>query len=236
MTAHFAIAGSIAAVLDERVAQELLLEDLLVFGARDTAAVAVADHVTRLRTFQSANRMLKEHSAGLKALGNAVDFEGENPVVAAARWYLRAAQLGPVADAIVFFWIALEALAKPPYGTKLSAAQRHLSDVDWVEDAIREAGVQPTDVSPTVGRLAGLRAEIVHGGAEHPALLSEGYYALEQLVRLLLRHRLDIAPYGWPLTPDASNLRPPLKYLADALHQLPETQWTRAAPERSQAP
>jgi hypothetical protein len=142
-----------------------------------------------------------------------------------ARWYLRAAQLGPIADAVVFFWIALEALAKPPYGTKLSGKEKKRSDVAWVEKAVSEAGLDPAQVSPTIGRLAGLRAEVVHGGVEQPELLHEGYYALEQLVRLLIRQRLGVAPLGWPISPDRSNLRPPLRQLAERLHQASETRW-----------
>jgi len=132
---------------------------------------------------------------------------------------------GPVADAVVFLWIALEALAKPPYGTKLNKKEKKRTDVGWVEMAVSGAGLNPDRVSPTIGRLAGLRAEVVHGGVEHPELLHEGYYALEQLVRLLIRHRLGISPLGWPLSPDHSNLRPPLRKIAELLHQRAETKW-----------
>jgi hypothetical protein len=214
-----------AAVLDERVAQELLAEDLLIFEADGSSVIGVLDHVEKLRKFQAANRMLEPHRAALELIGSRFDLERESPVIAAARWYLRAAQLGPVADAVVFLWIALEALAKPPYGTKMSGQEKKRSDVAWVEMAVSEAGVDPAQVAPTIGRLAGLRAEVVHGGLEQPELLHEGYYALEQIVRLLLRHRLGIAPLGWPLSPDVSNLRPPLRQIAELLHQRTETRW-----------
>ena len=220
-----AVIASVAALLDERVAQELVLEDLLVFNTSGSEIVGVVDHVTKVRKFHAANRMLKEHRAGLEALGSSIDFEANSPFVSSSRWYLRGAQLGPVADSIVFFWIALEALSKPPHGTKLTSSERRLSDVEWVERAVAEAGVTPTDVSPTIGRLAGLRAEVVHGGVEQPALLDEGFYALEQLVRLLVRHRFGLNPFSWPLAPDNSNLRPPLRYLAEQLHNRPETRW-----------
>jgi hypothetical protein len=215
----------VAATLDERVAQELLVEDLLLFNAEGDQVVGVIDHVEKLRKFQAANRMLEVHRAALELIGDRFDLEKESPVIAAARWYLRGAQLGPTADAVVFFWIALEALAKPPYGTKLSGKETKRSDVAWVEAALGEAGLDRRDVSPTIGRLAGLRAEIVHGGVEEPELLHDGYYALEQLVRLLIRHRLGIAPLGWPLSPSNSNLRPPLRQLAERLHQRSETRW-----------
>ena len=220
-----AVAGFVSAVLDERVAQELLVEDILVFNSEESEVSWVVDHVARLRTFQSTNRLLAEHRERLEAVGREFDLDEESPAIAAARWYLRGAQLGPVADAIAFFWIALEALAKPPYGTKLSGPEKSRSDVAWVEMAVDQAGVDPASVSPSVGRLAGLRAEVVHGGVEEPELLHVGYYALEQLVRLLLRYRLGGSPVGWPLTPERSNLRPPLRWLAERLRRSPQTRW-----------
>jgi len=84
----------VAAVLDERVAQELLAEDLLIFDARETEVIGVVDHVEKLRKFHAANRMLEAHRAALAPIGDRFDLERESPVIAAARWYLRAAQLG----------------------------------------------------------------------------------------------------------------------------------------------
>lgn len=220
-----ALMSFVVAVLDERIAQRLILEDLLIYDTRGTDVIGVADHLTRVRTFQAANRMLEQHRRALESLVRKVDPVAENPVVSAGRWYLRGAQLGPVADAVVFFWIALEALAKPQYGTNLTPEQRRLSDVNWIEQAVGEAGVDPQHVSPSIGRLAGLRAEVVHGGVEQPPLLSEGYYTLERLVRLLLRERLGVNPFGWPLAPDQSNLRTPARFLAAWLHERPTTEW-----------
>jgi len=213
----------LAALLDERVAQDELFEDLLVFDAASDDVIAVFDHVARLRTFQGANAMLRAHHEALAALST-LDLAEERAPLSASRWYLRAAQLGPVADAVVFFWIALEALSKPPFGTRLTAKEQRRTDVKWVEDAIEDAGLDPADVNPSVGRLAGLRAEIVHGGVEQPALLYDGYYALEQIVRLLLRRQLGLQ-VGWPLAPDESNLRDPWKLVARRLHKRRTTEW-----------
>jgi hypothetical protein len=115
------------------------------------------------------------------------------------------AQAGPTPDSIVFLWIALEALSKPPYGTK-EAKQKN--DVAWVKMALRKAGLNPANVEPSVGRLAELRAAVVHGGVEEPPLLHEGFRALEQLARLLLRHALEPAPTAGPSPPTRTTCAP----------------------------
>lgn len=213
----------VVAVLDERIAQEVLAEDLLLFD--DAGGVkGVADQVTQVRRFVSSQRVLDEHRAVIERLRDE-DPAASEPVVAAARWYLRAVQAGVTPDAVVFFWIALESLAKPAYGAKLSKAQRRITDVGWVQLAVKEAGVELAEVSPPIGLLAGLRAEIVHGGVESPALLRDGYYALEVLARLLLRHRLGITATGWPLAPGNSNLRGHLGSVGVALQALAKTEW-----------
>jgi hypothetical protein len=212
----------LVAVLDERIAQEVLGEDLLVFDDVGAPSGAV-DQVTQVRRFVP-KRVLQQHRQVLSEL-RLQDPAASSPVVAAARWYLRAAQGGVTPDGVVFLWIALEALAKPAYGTKLTKTERKLSDVEWVERALRDAGVDPTSVEPTVGRLAGLRAEIVHGGVETPALLRDGYYALEILVRALLRHRMDVGPMAWPIRPGNTNLRRPLALAAKKLQRHPRTRW-----------
>jgi hypothetical protein len=52
---------------------------------------------------------------------------------------------------------------------------------------------------------------VVHKGIEQPELLYTGFYELEALARLLLRHRLGIAEGAWPLMPSESMLRPGLQ-------------------------
>jgi hypothetical protein len=214
----------LATLLDERVAQQQLAEDLLIFDEEGGQPEGAADHIERLRTFQAVNRMLDAHVEALDAVAD-LDLSSESPILAASRWYLRGAQLGLAPDAIVFFWVALEALAKPSYGTPLSNEESRRTDVRWVELAVEAAGLDPSIVQPSIGRLAGLRAEIVHGGVEHPELFSEGYYATEALARLLLRHKLGLGEMGWPLFPDESNLREPMKSEAARLHQFPQTEW-----------
>jgi len=217
----------VVAVLDERIAQEVLAEDVLLFDDAGAAKFA-ADHVNQIRSFIPSQRVLEPHRQVLASMRD-MDPAESSPVVAAARWYLRAAQTGVTPDAVVFLWIALEALTKPAYGTKLTKTEKKLSDVDWVERGLQQAGLDPTRVEPSVGRLAGLRAEIVHGGVESPALLRDGYYTLEVLVRILLRHELGIGPFAWPVMPGASNLKRPLAEAAEALQRFPRTRWRRSA-------
>lgn len=218
-----AAVGFVVAILDERIAQEVIAEDLLLFDETGEAKGA-ADHVQQVRAFPPQQRVVEEHRRILKGLAE-VDPAASNPLVAAARWYLRAAQGGVTPDSIVFLWIALEALAKPPYGTKLNKSEKKLSDVEWVERAVGDTGLDPGIVEPTIGRLAGLRAEIVHGGVETPALLREGYYVLEALTRLLIRHRLSTGSMAWPAFPDEPNLVGPLRGLALILRRFPRTTW-----------
>jgi len=215
--------GFLVAILDERVAQEVVAEDLILFDAAGGARGA-ADQVQQVRAFPPSQRVLQEHREVLEVLARR-DAAASDPLTAAARWYLRAAQSGVTPDAVVFLWIALEALAKPPYGTKLTGDQKRLSDVDWIERALASAGVVPGDVHPTVGRLAGLRAEIVHGGVESPALLRDGYYVLEALTRVLIRHRLGTGPNAWPAFPDEPNLAEPLRTVSLLLRRFPRTVW-----------
>ena len=219
----------VVSLLDERVAQEELAEDLLVFDEGGVEAVAVVDQVTKLRKFPSTTKVIRAHQSALRTLAD-LDLSADDPRLAAGRWYLRAAQAGPTADAIVFLWIALEALAKPRYGDKLTKEEKRRTDVAWVELAIRGAGLDPDEVQPDIGRLAGLRAAVVHGGVEEPPLMHEGFRMLEQLARLLLRHRLETGRYGWPLSPDANNLRSPLREIATVAHHFPKTEWRDAKP------
>jgi len=218
-----AAVGFVVAVLDERIAQEVIAEDLIVLDEAGEPKGA-ADHVQQIRAFPPQQRVLEEHHEVLRGLASS-DPSADEPIVSAARWYLRAAQSGVTPDAIVFLWIALEALAKPPFGTKLTKIQKKLSDVEWVEQALGTVGIDPTQIAPSVGRLAGLRAEIIHGGVENPALLRDGYYVLEALTRVLLRHRLGTGAAAWPAFPDESNLVSPFRQLAHILRRFPRTHW-----------
>ena len=96
-----------------------------------------------------------------------------------------------------------------------------------VEDALAEAGLALNQLPLSIGRLAGLRAEVVHKGIEQPELLYAGFYELEALARLLLRHRLDIAEGAWPLEPSDSMPRPGLQGVERWLRDWPKTTMQR---------
>lgn len=136
----------------------------------------------------------------LEQLGS-FDLAQERAELGAGRWYLRAVQSGPTPDAVVFLWIAMEALA-PPTGKGDSRPE-----VRRVEETLTEAGLALDQLELSVGRLAGLRADVVHKGMEQPELLYAGFYELEALARLPLRHRLGGVQGAWPLTPSDSTLR-----------------------------
>jgi hypothetical protein len=63
------------------------------------------------------------------------DLAQERAELGAGRWYLRAVQSGPTPDAVVFLWIAMEALA-PPTGKGDSRPE-----VRRVEETLTEAGL-----------------------------------------------------------------------------------------------
>ncbi|GAA1990248.1 hypothetical protein GCM10009718_29940 [Isoptericola halotolerans] len=48
-------------------------------------------------------------------------------------------------------------------------------------------------------------------------MLSDGFYSLEEMVRLLLRHRLGVASEAWPLDIQETNLKRPLGKVAERL-------------------
>lgn len=199
----------VAAMLDERIAQQELLEDLVVFDDASMEPLVMVDTNTRVRDFQPSKAVTNAQRAGLHKLAAWTSDAQTSPHVA-ARWYLRAAHAGPTPDAIVYLWIALEALV-PPRGKGQS------SDVRGVEEALTAANADPSTWSPSIGRCAGLRAQIVHHGEEQPELLAEGYYALETAVRILLRQELDVNAESWPPEVHVSNLKRPFLALADRL-------------------
>jgi hypothetical protein len=189
----------LAAVLDERVAQRELLEDLIVYDSTGSRPWAAIDIGVRVRDFLPKKRALSQQWQLLEQLAS-FDLSQERAELGAGRWYLRAVQSGPTPDAVVFLWIAMEALA-PPTG---KADTR--PEVRRVEEALTEAGLalDQLELPVSIGRLAGLRADVVHKGMEQPELLYAGFYELEALTRLLLRHRLGIVQGACPLTPSES--------------------------------
>jgi len=205
----------VAVMLDDRVAQQEVLEDLIVFNDDSTKPIGMLDMALRVRSFPSTKVISSAQRRGLAKLAK-WESQAESPNHVAARWYLRATNAGPTPDAIVYLWIALEALA-PAQGKGKS------SDVRGVEELIKQAGADPSDWTPSVGRCAGIRAEIVHHGKEEPTLLLEGFYSLEAMVRFLLRYRLDILEESWPLNVNKTNLTPPLGKIADRISRKART-------------
>jgi hypothetical protein len=210
----------LAAVSDERVAQRELLEDLIVYDSTGSRPWASVDTGVRVRDFLPRNRVLTKQRQLLEQLAS-FDMSQERAELGAGRWYLRAVQSGPTPDAVVFLWIAMEALAPP---TGKGDNRPH---VRRVEDALAEAGLALDQLQLSIGRLAGLRAEVVHKGIEQPELLYTGFYELEALARLLLRHRLGIAEGAWPLMPSESMLRPGLQGVERWLRDWPKTTMQR---------
>lgn len=220
------VVGFLAAVLDERVAQRIVLEDLLILDEANEVQ-GVVDYVPRLRTFQPTSRLLRHHRDLLSA--QTISGMGRGHI-GSARWYLRGAQLGPTAEAVLFLWIALEGLARPPSGTKLPKSKKRRTQVEWIESALQKAGLHLDQLRTPIGRLADLRSQIVHKGVEEHDLISTAYYDLEMLCRFLIRHRFKIRA-GWPISPDANMLRRPLSFIARKFYKRPSTEWQDEQPD-----
>jgi hypothetical protein len=174
--------GLVAVVIDERVAQELLHEDVVFLQADEP--VHSADMLQALRHFLPYEVRGLELEALERIAASSAVIAPE--LRTAARWYLKGAQAGPVADAVIYFWIALEALTP---GEQQA--------VKSLETMLVEAGWNMEDADPELGKMAGLRADIVHHAVEDPARIREGYYRLEAAVRVLLRRGLNVIS-SWP--------------------------------------
>ncbi len=175
--------GILAALLDDRVAIEERFEDVITL--RGGQPVASADTRSLLRTFLPFDVGEEERGsiAGLSLLKPA-ELE---PLSEAARWYLKATRAGPSADAIVYLWIAIEALT--PYRTTAPK---------MVEAMLVGAGFDPEWLGELgVGRLAGVRADIVHKGVRDHPLIGAAHYRLETIVRVLIRNSAGISS-SWP--------------------------------------
>lgn len=106
----------LAALLDEPVAQRELLEDLIVYDPTGSRAGAAVDTEVCVRDFLPKNQVLSQQRQVLEQLAS-FDVSQERAELGAGRWYLRAVPSGPTPDAVVFLWIAMEALA-PPTGKR----------------------------------------------------------------------------------------------------------------------
>jgi hypothetical protein len=189
--------GLLTALLDERVAQEFVFED----------AVAIHDSGQPF-VGMDVRRVIRDYypypvvPSALPQLEQLADVEVEGPLATASRWYLRAVRSGPQADAIVYFWTAIEALLGPADGSK----------ADQLQEALRAAGADPDpdDMPLSVSRLSWIRGEVLHRGNEQPDDLTEGYYTLEAITRILLRERLGLEGV-WPLLPDPESFASPVR-------------------------
>src|SRR5215216_2113023 len=178
-----AACGLLAAVLDDRIAIEERFEDLILM--RGGEPVASADRRSRMRSFLPFDVTDEEHRA-IGELG-ALDLDEVPDLAEAGRWYLRGAQQGPVADAIVCLWIAVEALTPAPR-----------TNPKVVEVMLISAGFDPAWLGEfAVGRLAGLRADIVHKGMRDHPQIRDGYYRLEAIARVLIRNAVGVDS-SWP--------------------------------------
>jgi hypothetical protein len=195
-------AGFLAMMLDERIAQEQVMEDVTVFSHGEI--LNRIDVEALVRTFEPSNPWFEEYG---EELGRFVEADDRPRLRSACRWYLRAASAGPTAEGYVLLWVALEALLPAQGGG------RSRNEVRELEGALQRAdpNLDPrTMINPTIGRLAGLRAQIMHQGLESGEMITRGFYTLESLTRLLLRHEFGVT-HGWPYFPAESMLREPFR-------------------------
>jgi hypothetical protein len=199
----------VAAVLDERIGQEMLAENLLILEG-DTP-VAIADLRELVRGYLPFE-VREAESEALAALGN---LELARNVATAARWYLRGVQAGPSVDGVIFLWFAVEALA----GTSKKRP---------IEEALRKAGRDPADQGLTVGELHGLRSSFVHDrpDSEPPAVekVKQGFYDLEAMVKALLRHELGVHS-TWPAHIASRVFHPPWQERVEEAWSSPQVEF-----------
>ncbi len=83
----------VAVLLDERIAQEEVLEDLIVLDSAGLEAVAMVDMSTRVRHFAPTKRVASAQHLGLRKLADGPN-DAQTPSHVAARCYLRATGAG----------------------------------------------------------------------------------------------------------------------------------------------
>lgn len=207
-----AAVGVVAAVVDERIAQGELFEDVIFIGeGHPRASGDLRERIRHFLPYQATpveRQTLAELGEGSGQAAN---------VLNAARWYLRGAQSGPTPDGVVFLWVAIEALS-PDRTVNLNRLETKLAQAGW------EVAHQRLDV----GRLQGLRGRIVHYGDAAAEEVSLGFYDLEAMVRVLLRDAVD-ARSTWP-APVGANLFTGAwgPRIAEAWHS-PTVNWTSGA-------
>jgi hypothetical protein len=210
----------VAAILDERIGQEMLAENLLIFD--DEKPIAVADLKELVRNYPPFEARKTEHDA-LTALGG---LKLARHAETAARWYLRGVQAGPSVDGVIFLWFAVEALT----GT---------SKKKPIEEALRKAGRDPADQGLTVGELHGLRSSFVHDrpDSEPPPAekVKQGFYDLEAMVKTLLRHELGIHS-TWPAHSASRVFHPPWQERVEEAWNSPRVEFHERLPGSNTEP
>lgn len=201
--------GYVAAIVDERIAQAPLAEDLiLTLGDEPVAALGVAENVRHFMPYQVTQAELDAFEQ--LAEGSAADLG------LAARSYLRGAQAGPSQDGVVFLWIAIEALV----GDKHPKA---------IEGRLEEAGWEMAHQRLSVRQIFEIRSQLVHAEKKaksvKPEDLRAAYYDAEAITRVLLRHALGVES-TWPAPPEANMFDPPWQQvIAEAWQPPPAVIW-----------
>jgi hypothetical protein len=178
-----AAAGMLAAVLDERIAGQILFEDAVLLA--DGSTIGAMDMRERIRSFLPLEVTALD-SPALAALAE-IELGDGSPVARAARLYRRAALEGPTADAYVMLWVAAESL--------LDTRQPRKVDLDAL---LLEGGLDPESLPLHTGLLISLRGKIVHEGLEGHERLRTAYYEMEGIVRVLIRRAGQLRGGWWP--------------------------------------
>lgn len=175
-------AGALASVLDERIAGEVLLEDVVLQNTGRT--VGAADVRERVRTFLP----LEVTALDRPALAALADLDlTESGVGRAGRLLRRATLEGPTADAYVMLFVAAESV--------LETRQPSKREFDAV---LEEAGINPHGLPLHTGLLISLRGQIVHEGLEDHERLRIAYYEMEAIVKILIRRAAALDGGWWP--------------------------------------
>ncbi|MDQ3954104.1 MAG: HEPN domain-containing protein [Actinomycetota bacterium] len=203
-----AAAGVLATLFDGRFVQREVFEDALVLSEGGSVRAGL-DYNLGVRTFFPA-AFFEQDAQAARSL-ESVDLSEDRTAATAAKWFLRGIQAGPTADAVVFLWIALEALVSDVRGK--TVARR-------VENALLDSGEEvPPELN--IGKLYGVRSKIVHAGEELP-WTQNAFHQLEAIARHLLRARLGVKP-TWPPSPSVIPFPEPLKSQIAAAWKNPQT-------------
>lgn len=204
-----AAAGTLAAVLDERVVGARLFEDAVLLAGAET--IGAMDWQERVRSFLP----MEVTALDVAPVEQLADINlGDGSVIArASRLYRRAALEGPTADAYVMLFVAAESL--------LDTRQPRKKDLDAL---LAEAGIDPDGLPLHTGLLIDLRGKIVHEGLEDHERLRLAFYEMEAIVRTLIRQTAGLRGGWWP-THDIAAYADPWPQRLDTLDLRPRSVW-----------